>query len=153
MANGSYISDLLINGTTLYVGGSYNLINGVSHSSVSSFNLLTGSLTAFNVNLVSVYIPQSANVLSMNIIGSNLYNAGFFEKIGAVLRHNFASVDSITGSLNSLDLNISQYSLIKSLASSGTNLFIGGNFSSIGGQTRNYLGELNASTYWFDYVI
>lgn len=91
-------------GTKLFVGGSFNTVNGVEKQKVASLNLTTGApLTTFG-------FANSTNnqVQSLAATNSTLYVGGRYSRINGVLRTGLAAVNAASGAVDtSFDNSIS----------------------------------------------
>ena len=80
-------------GTKLFVGGSFNTVNGVAKQKVASLNLTTGApLTTFG-------FTNSTNnpVTALAATNSTLYVGGRFTRINGVLKTGLAAVNAASG--------------------------------------------------------
>lgn len=80
-------------GTKLFVGGSFNTVNGVSKQKVASLNLTTGApLSTFG-------FTNSTNnqVTALAATNSTLYVGGRFSRVNGVLRTGLAAVNAASG--------------------------------------------------------
>ena len=83
-------------GTKLFVGGSFNTVNGVAKQKVASLNLTTGApLTVFG-------FTSSTNnqVQSLAASNSTLYVGGRYSRINGVLRTGLAAVNTASGAVD-----------------------------------------------------
>ncbi len=91
-------------GTKLFVGGSFNTVNGVAKQKVASLNLTTGApLTTFGFS-------NSTNnqVESLAATNSTLYVGGRFSRINGVLKTGLAAVNAASGAVDAgFDNNLS----------------------------------------------
>jgi PKD repeat protein len=91
-------------GTKLFVGGSFNTVNGVAKQKVASLNLTTGApLSTFGFS-------NSTNnqVQSLAATNSTLYVGGRYSRINGVLRTGVAAVNAASGVVDqSFDNNLS----------------------------------------------
>ena len=91
-------------GTKLFVGGSFNTVNGVAKQKVASLNLTTGApLTTFG-------FTNSTNnqVESLAATNSTLYVGGRFTRINGVLKTGLAAVNAASGAVDAaFDNNLS----------------------------------------------
>ena len=129
-------------GKTLYVGGQFTTINGVTRNRIAAFNIATGALTTFNPN-------SNSTVLGLTVSGSTLFAAGNFTAISGVARLNGAGINLTTGALTGFN-PAPAGGTIQRLAASpdGSKVVVGGNFTAMGGSsTPGYgLALLNAAT-------
>jgi PKD repeat protein len=83
-------------GTKLFVGGSFNTVNGTGRQKVASLNLTTGApITTFA-------FTQSTNnaVDSLAATNTTLYVGGRFTRINGVLKSHLAAVSATTGAVD-----------------------------------------------------
>ncbi|HWU44037.1 MAG TPA: hypothetical protein VN132_11385, partial [Bdellovibrio sp.] len=131
---------LVVDGTTLYVGGSFTSLNsGTTRNRLASFDTTSGTLTSWNPN-------ANAAPISMVVQGGTLYVGGAFTSLnGGTTRNYLASFDTTTGALSSWNPNGG--ASVRALAISGSVLYAGGDFTSMnGGTTRNYLASFDTTT-------
>ena len=91
-------------GTKLFVGGSFNTVNGVAKQKVASLNLTTGApLSTFG------FTNNTNNqVQSLAATNSTLYVGGRYTRINGVLRTGVAAVNAASGVVDqSFDNNLS----------------------------------------------
>ena len=83
-------------GTKLFVGGSFNTVNGVAKQKVASLNLTTGApLTTFG------FTNNTNNqVQSLAATNSTLYVGGRYSRINGQLRTGLAAVDAASGAVD-----------------------------------------------------
>ncbi|CAM3679408.1 PKD domain-containing protein [Nocardioides zeicaulis] len=83
-------------GTKLFVGGSFNTVNGVAAQKVASLNLTTGApLSTFGFS-------NSTNnqVQSLAATNSTLYVGGRFSRVNGVLKSGLAAVNAASGAVD-----------------------------------------------------
>lgn len=80
---------------TVYVGGSFNTVNGVVSRNLALINLSDGSL-------VAAFKPKSINaaVKDMALVNGHLVIGGWFVKVGTTARNGLASLNPATGALD-----------------------------------------------------
>ncbi|MEQ6902468.1 PKD domain-containing protein [Nocardioides sp. YIM 152588] len=91
-------------GTKLFVGGSFNTVNGTAAQKVASLDLTTGA------PLGSFVVDRSTNnqVQSLATTDDTLYVGGRFSRINGVLRTGVAAMDTDTGAvIESFDNSLS----------------------------------------------
>lgn len=137
----NFVNKLYINGTSLYAGGAFNLMNGVSgYNRLAKWDLTTG-------NLVTTWKPNvTSNVNSMVSYGGKLYVGGTFTAIGMTTRNRLAAFDEVSGALDSWDPNANGE--VKTIIENNGILYVGGSFTAMGATpvTYNRLAAFNAST-------
>ncbi len=139
------IYSLLLNGSVLYVGGSFTTIGGASRSYLAALNAGTGlALPQWNPSL-------NRAVVSMLIHGDTLYIGGYFDHVGGEERAFLAALNANTGELRAWNPNPNAE--VFSLAMNASKLYVGGSFTTIGGQAVERLaaftlGSNNLVTSW-----
>lgn len=144
------IDALLVSGSTLYVGGTFDSIDdgggAVARNNIAAFDTGTGAL-------ISTWNPNADAEVSTFLLsadGLSLYVGGAFANIGGAARNGIAELDAniaTAGGATAWDAAAgagTQVNVI--ILDTGTSrLFIGGAFSSMGGQTRNNLAAMAAA--------
>ena len=124
-------------GNSLYIGGIFRSVNGVSRDRIAKINAFTGALdTAFNP-------VASAAVETIAVDASGVYVGGRFSTIGGTSSPNLAKLNPTTGqadpfwfaTTNGTVLDIELFS---------TNVYVGGNFTQIAGQPLANLARLES---------
>jgi hypothetical protein len=131
------VSTIVVSGSTMYVGGNFASIGGVTRNNLAAFDTTTNTLTSWNPNADFL-------VTSMILSGSNLYVGGGFSNIGGLARGGVAIINTTTG-LADAAFNADTFAVL-TMALSGGTLYIGGNFITAGGQNRNRIAALSATT-------
>lgn len=133
------INAMSLDGSTLYIGGSFSYV-GIASGSGAVLDATSGNL--------------SASITAIPNIGSQVYTSapdgsggwiigGTFTSINGVTRNRLARINA-DGSLHSWNPNAS--STVNSLVVSGTTVFAAGNFITVGGQPRNRIAALDINT-------
>lgn len=134
-------------GNTLFVGGNFASIGGISRSKIAALDISNATvLPWYPASGTTTGYPRK---LLLSEDGNTIYVGGSFQKIGGQSKAKIAAVDATTGAVLSFtppaflsDSNSVPY--IESLAQSGSKLFIGGDITSVAGQTRNGFAVLDA---------
>jgi hypothetical protein len=127
-------------GGTLYIGGDFATIDGVSRSRLAALDTETGSLTGWAPRV-------TGTIRGMAQIGGAIYLGGTFSAINGQARRNLAAV-SATGAGSPLpwaptaDLTVFRVAA----APDGSRVFAGGYFTVLNGIARRGVGALDAST-------
>ncbi|MES3030914.1 MAG: hypothetical protein V4697_00705 [Patescibacteria group bacterium] len=129
-------------GTTLYVGGTFTTVGGVTYNNIAAINTTTASATpAFNPNLNS-----TVSAVALSSSGETLYAGGLFRAMGSTPRNNLAAISSIDGSvISSFNPNMNNAVGALALSRDGSRLYAGGNFTTVGGVIYNRLAAINTS--------
>jgi hypothetical protein len=142
---GSVISALAVSGSSLYVGGLFDMVDSTARSDAAAIDVDTAAtLEPWNPNPGTsdgLFIPS---VSTLAVSGSTVYLAGSFHTInGTVTRMNAAAVDATTGAATSWApwLNADA----NGIALSGSSIGIAGGFGLAGGVPRNNVAALDAA--------
>ncbi len=136
-------------GTSIYVGGDFNTVNGVNRRKVARIDAATGALvTSFNAG------GLNGLVRDLRLVGTTLYVAGLFTTVAGQSRTYLASLNAQTGALTT-SVNVTLAGLhnggvgkvIKIDATpDGSRLLITGNFTSVNGQPRDQVALIDLTT-------
>ncbi len=135
-------------GTSVYVSGEFNHVNGVTTTSITRLNLATGKATAGFV------APRlDGEVRDVRLVHGQLVIAGNFTRVGKVTRGQLASLNPATGALTSFlshvfsgPLNGGILKVMKiDVTPDGSRLVGIGNFSSVDGLARSQAFMLNTA--------
>ncbi|MCA0387032.1 MAG: delta-60 repeat domain-containing protein [Bacteroidetes bacterium] len=140
----STVNALVINASTIYVGGSFTSVNitGVPRSNLASFPLSGyGTVDSWNPSIGGV-------VYALTIDGSSIYVGGSFNTVNfpTVTRNRLARFPlSGTATVDTWNPNIG--ATVYTLAVSGSDIYVGGTFTTVNGSTtRNYLARISSSS-------
>ena len=141
---GSTVNALASNSSTVYIGGGFSTINGITiRNRFAAVNATTGIATSWDPN-------ANSNGKSLAISGSTVYIGGEFNGAnsinGNVARNRLAAVDATTGIATIWDPNADN--MVNAIAVSGSSVYIGGTFSNINPTPilRNKLAAVDATT-------
>lgn len=93
------VGELLLDGNTLYISGAYTQIAGVEKKYISAFDITTGSLTPFHVELNSYSTEGWGSSSLMSIAGDKLFIGGWFTAVNGTPRRYLTVVNKHTGAL------------------------------------------------------
>jgi hypothetical protein len=113
-------SEMIVENSTLYVGGNFTTINGQPRSCLAAFDIATGALQPWNPG-------ANSTVMAMKVSGSTLYLGGAFTTVGGQSRVSLASIDLATGTPT--DWNPTTNGAVAALDLEGSTLYAGGGFS------------------------
>jgi hypothetical protein len=130
---------MLVDGNTLYVGGSFTSVSGVTQRKIAAFDLTTDTLIPWNPNITS---GSYVDAIAKN--GNQIYLGGLFSVVNGTFRTNVVAVDGATAGVLPLVANADSF--VYGLAATSNQLFIGGNFSSINNQKRSELACLDLNS-------
>ncbi len=135
-------------GTSVFVGGQFTTISGVSASKVARLAVSNGAqVVGFKAATIT------GSVRDLRLVRDQLVIAGDFTKIGTVVRGQMASLNPATGSLTGFlvhtfagPLNGGKLTVSKIDATPDGNRILGlGNFQTVDGQPRSLLFLLDSS--------
>ncbi|NGN63234.1 fibronectin type III domain-containing protein [Streptomyces sp. A7024] len=128
-------------GSTLYAGGDFGAVNGVSRSRVAAIDIASCSVkTGFNAGSVS------ARVHGLSVASGRLYLAGDFNTVAGQTRNKFAAVDASTGALSSWSANAGTDRAGRAIEETpdGQHVVLGGDFSELNGAPAQSLAVVRA---------
>jgi hypothetical protein len=125
-----------VNGTTLYVGGMFDSVQGQPRARLAAFDLNTNTLLPWNPSVVG------RNVTRLVYAYGVVYAAGYFSAVGGVQRRFIAAIDATSGETLSWNPDID--SSVTDLAVAGERVYLGGVFSRAGGKERNGFAVVDA---------
>ncbi len=134
---GAEVYGFALSGSTLFLCGSFNTINGQPRKGLAALDAATGALLPWNPN---------ANIGSTGICvsGNTVYAVGAFTSIGGQPRNRIAALDATTAAATPWDPNADF--TVNTVAVSGNTVFVSGTFSNIGGQARYRMAAIDATT-------
>jgi len=123
-----WVSALLLSGTTLYAGGSFNYVNqSVPRNSIAAFDttVATDNATAFDPSV-------NGQVLSLAMSGTTLYAGGIFNSVNSnannKTRANSAAFDTTLDTDNATGFDLSTDYIVSALSMVNSTLYVGGGF-------------------------
>lgn len=125
----------------LYIGGSFNSIEGVSRNNVGAIDLVTNSVAAWNPNSNGIVKDIEASPE-----GEELFLAGNFTTINGASQNKLASVHPLTGTLNSFASVPTPNDEIFEVGVSANTVYIKGRFSKVGAEYRYRYAAFNRLT-------
>lgn len=137
----AYVYDLVLSGSTLYVGGNFTTAGGAARANLAAIDTVTGLATSWNPGISGGYF---AYVYSIGLTGSTLYVGGSFTTAGGSSRDNLAAIDTATGLATSW--NPGTNGVVYSLSLGSSTVYIGGDFTTAGGSSRSRVAGISLST-------
>ena len=126
--SGSTIYDIALSGSTLYVSGGFQSVQGKPRAGVVAVNTNSGHVTPWD--------PQvNGPVYDLLVLGSQVYLAGQFTSVRGQARSNLASIDMTTSTVSPWQPDPN--GIVRALASSPEGLFVGGDFTTIAGAQQH----------------
>jgi hypothetical protein len=95
-----FVTQLIVDGGTVYLGGSFNQVAGQTRVGVAAVDATSGGLSSFDAHLDSVG-PYYPTVQAMALAGESLYLTGYITGLfdGGVARNDAVAVDATSGAL------------------------------------------------------
>ena len=141
---GPTVLSLAYNRGTVFAGGSFSLIGGVSRNGIAAFDVVTGSATDFDPGSSGGLFGTAVRAIALT--SSTIYVGGTFANIGGCARNNIAQLNPASGACvpnwnPNADNSVYAFSVDGS-----TTLYVGGNYFHMGGQIRNMLSAVDMAT-------
>jgi PKD repeat protein len=126
-------------GSTIYVAGDFDKVNGVTRRSIAAIDSTTGALTSFNPG-------ADSRVAAMALAGNTLYFGGYFTTVAGQARTRLAAVDATTGALLPWAPTADREILSMVFHPGTGRVIVGGNFNLLNGVTQLGMGSLDGVT-------
>ena len=130
---------LAVSGGTVYVGGAFATMNGVSQANLAAVNTTTGA------SVVGFTGTADGRVNALAVNGTSLFAGGEFFSAGGASRRGVARLSAATG-LAETAFNANGNGSVSAMAVSGTTLFVAGSFGQMGGQDREHIAQLDVTS-------
>lgn len=134
------VSAILRVGDRVYLGGSFQHVNGVSRPRLAAIDADTGALTGW-----SPRANKGVSTLAASANGTRIYAGGDFTAINGVTRNRLAALDATTGDPVA-GWGAAVGGTVRTIAVSGPRVYLGGDFLSVNGQARNRLAMVDATS-------
>ncbi len=144
------VSDLLVHGNFLYVGGSFSSVRTFSQGQIIQHHLLRIHLSGANEGKVdTTWLPNvNGSVTVLETDGTSLFIGGNFSVVNGAGRPRLAKI--LIGSPNPMAVdpawNPAPNNPVDDLELAGSWLYVSGGFNAIGGLSNNYLARLSSAT-------
>jgi len=139
------VKALAVIGSTLYAGGDFSLIDGISVNGIGQWDgtrwssLGTGS---------GIGVGAGGAVSALAVAGTTLYVGGSFITAGGGAANSIAKWDGTTWSPLSTGVALgSTAAVVNALAVAGTSLYVGGSFITAGGVGANSIARWDGTTW------
>ncbi len=129
--------------TTVYSGGYFPLLGGVSRNCIAGIDLTTGKVINWNPGL-SDTVSFNSHIATMRVAGNRLYVGGKFTSISGQVRGNAASFDLTTGNLTSWNPNADNN--VTYIEPFNNKIYLAGKFYTVKGQNRYTLACVDTIT-------
>jgi hypothetical protein len=148
---GEEIETMIVNGSTMYVGGDFNSINGVSRKNLAAIDLSTGSVLGWNPGASGTMSTfDDTRVTAIDFKDNIIYIAGRFLNAGGQPRRGLAAIDALTGLATAWDPGVgdgtSMDEYVMSMDLHNNALFVSGTFLTLAGESRAHLGAVDITT-------
>jgi hypothetical protein len=138
------VTALAVSGSTVYVGGAFDMVGGVARHNAAAVDGTTAALAAWDPNVgpsTGISVPS---VSAIGVSGSTVYVTGSFQTInGTVARTSAATVDATTGTAGPWAPWLGGDA--DGIALSGGTIAIAGGFAIAGGVARTNAAALDAA--------
>lgn len=135
------VQAIAVNGSTVYLGGSFTKVGGKGHQRIAAVDATTGTpIAAFKPTV-------NAEVLGLAVHGSDVYAGGTFTTINGASHAYLAALNGSTGAPDpafngSADAEVQAVTM----TTDGSRLVIGGNFKNVDGRSQNHIAALDPTT-------
>lgn len=124
-------------GTTVYVGGDFTTVDGVTRNRLAAFNASTGALTS--------WAPSSSGyVNALAASASRVYVGGAFSKLAGVTTTNLGAVTTAGAGVPGFVANANNVIYAVAVSPAADKIFVGGAFTAFNGNAT-YHGAASAS--------
>lgn len=150
------VNALAVSGTTVYVGGVFELVNamvipgtglrGEGRRNLAAVDAVTGVATPWNPDIFE------GEVRALTLVGSVAYAGGSFEQVGLIgqetIRLNLAAFDVSSGAAAPWNPSVRGVNgdVVYTLQMSDDVVYVGGRFDEVGGQARHNLATVDRAT-------
>jgi outer membrane protein assembly factor BamB len=135
------VQTIAVNGSTVYLGGTFGTVGGKTHTRIAAVDATTGAPIA------TFKGKSNAEVMSLAVGATGLYAGGSFTIVDNVAHNYLAEVDLSTGALvTGWTGNASAKVNAIALTTDGSRLVVGGTFASLDGVTQREIGALSPAT-------
>ena len=137
-------------GVRLYLGGHFGLVGGKKHNRMAAIFLADGKVdNAFKPNF-------NNDVLSIGVLGNNVYAGGQFTKVTKIVRKHVVKLNPVNGAVDMAfkadtvgpSGPLTAGGMVQSLqvAPDGSKVFLAGPFDSVNGTAKRGIAVVNATT-------
>ena len=123
---GIYVYTLLVSGPTIYAGGGFASVHGVTRHNIAGINASDGNPTSFDPQVSGA--NDDGAVWAIAVDGTTIYAGGEFDTIGGQPRNYLAALDATTGNANDFDPNALGGGIVYALTFDSETLYVGGSF-------------------------
>lgn len=126
------VNRIVFNGSDLYVGGSFNTVDGAARNRLAKLNAVTGALDAWNPNITDTTTSQVED-LQIDAANSFLYVAGAWDSgtIGGAAAFRLARVNTTTA-VGDATWVPTPNGTVHVIRQDASNIYAGGEFTKLG---------------------
>jgi hypothetical protein len=127
-------------GSTLYIGGDFTTVDGVSRNHLAAFDVTTGALTSWSPT-------TDGQVRSIVTTSGYVHVGGNFRSASGVARNRLAKFSASNGAITSWAPSVDDgYVWAMTLTPDTSSLVIGGSFTTVAGTSQYGMGKVDATT-------
>lgn len=135
------VQTIAVNGSTVYLGGTFGTVGGKTHTRLAAVDATTGAPIA------TFKAKANAEVMSIAVGATGLYAGGSFTTADNVAHNYLAEVDLSTGALvTGWTPSASAKVNAIALTADGSRLVVAGTFASLDGVTGHSIGAVSPAT-------
>ncbi|MDB5034595.1 MAG: Transrane protein [Chlorobi bacterium] len=131
----SYVSAITVNGTDLYVGGSFTTAGGITANNIARFSMVTNSWAALPGTEGN---GTDGDVMAIAIKNTNVYVGGAFRSVAGDPASNLARWDMTTRAWSAIGAGVRGY--VNAIGVGPQRIYIGGRFDRIGSDAAANIG-------------
>ena len=135
------VNAIAINGTDVYVGGSFSAAGGVSASGIARWDTLTNTWSAVGNGIGG----RTSTVYELAASGNAVYVGGAFSTAGNIAASNIARWDTSSNDWSALGDGTND--AVLALGIVGSSVYVGGSFLMAGGNSVAHLARWDAGTW------
>ncbi|MFK4835410.1 DNRLRE domain-containing protein [Microbacterium sp. ZW T2_14] len=135
-----YAATAAPDGNTVYIGGNFSNVGGVSTGRIAQIDVRTCTVTGLRLPSISSIVHTIA------VKGTTMYFGGMFLTVGGEARQRFAAVDVTTGALLPWTANVDDIGRGIGVSPDGSKVAIGGDFFSVNGASSHSIAIVDAVT-------
>ena len=124
-------------GSALYVGGNFTMVNGLTQRRIARFDTATGQMTSWK----PTGWPNNV-VRAIAVSADRVYIGGAFTSLGAATVTRVAALSPTTGA-QVAGFSATADNLVRDLVLASGRLWMGGNFSNVNGSSQNKLTSID----------
>ncbi|PKW26708.1 fibronectin type III domain-containing protein [Phycicoccus duodecadis] len=130
--------ELTSDGASVYVGGAFSAVGGISRANLAVVALAGGAVGSFRAD-------TDGEVRDLQVVGGNLYLVGSFARVAGQSRSRGAVVTAATGTVGAWNPRANSGIRSFTLSPDGGTAFLGGTFTTLSGAGRPYVGAVDVS--------